>query len=59
MTEHKKRSSQKPHWYFTVIEECVVCFGGKTFKIRHYDKRPEDAGERIEYKQFVHPHHFF
>lgn len=54
--KHKKGSK---YWYFTYIEECVLCGGGETRRERRYTPKPENIEDRFSYTQFAHDHHFF
>lgn len=60
--EHWEKKTQRKstsYWYYTEIEECVLCGRSKSYKERIYDRpKPENPGDRIILRQNACYEHF-
>jgi hypothetical protein len=45
-------------WYETFTTECVLCGKGDRYRVRRYDSKPEDPGDRYHFSQFACDEHF-
>ena len=57
--KNKLKYPKSGYWYKFVINECVLCGRGKTYKYRVYDvPKPLDNWMQYDYNQNVCHHHF-
>jgi hypothetical protein len=54
----KSSRPKRGYWYKYFTNECVLCWGGETWKERQYTPKPKDPAERYSFEQFAHDSHF-